>query len=228
MIRAVLFDAAGTLIETVEPVGETYSRYARRYGLAISAWRLGDAFQRVFEAAPPPVFPGLGAAARTTKERAWWRERVHETFRAADSAQRPRDFDALFADLWHHFSGAGAWRLRPGAHETLVRLREAGIQTGVVSNFDGRLPGILEGLGLLPLLDTVILPADAGAAKPDPRIFSAALERLRVRAGETVFVGDHAEQDLAGARSVGLQAVDATALATLADLPCLPRGGEPS
>ena len=60
------------------------------------------------------------------------------------------------------------------------------------------------------------------------RIFSAALERLRVRAGETVFVGDHAEQDLAGARRVGLQAVDATALATLADLPCLPRGGEPS
>ncbi|MEE2677487.1 MAG: HAD-IA family hydrolase [Myxococcota bacterium] len=226
MIRAVLFDAAGTLIETREPVGETYARYGARYGLTISAWRIGEAFRRVFEAAPPAVFPGLAAAARRERECAWWRERVRETFRAADSSQRATDFDALFAALWQHFAAPEAWRLRAGAQEALVQLRAEGTRTGVVSNFDHRLPELLGGLGILQHLEAVVLPADAGAAKPDPRIFSAALDRLHVAPGDALFVGDHAEQDLAGARNAGLHAMDVDALATLADLPCRLHGGQ--
>ncbi|HJO23259.1 MAG: HAD-IA family hydrolase [Myxococcota bacterium] len=224
MIRAVLFDAAGTLIETREPVGGVYARHARKHGVEISARRLGEAFARVFEAAPPLVFPGLGTEERGEQERGWWRARVHETFRAADSAQRPDDFEALFEGLWRHFSDPGEWKTRRDAAETLVRLRAQEIQTGVVSNFDGRLPGILGGLGLLSLLDTVVLPADAGAAKPDPRIFAMALERLAVRPEDSIFVGNDAQRDLAGARAAGLRAVDATALATLADLPLTTTG----
>jgi len=228
LIRAVLFDAAGTLIETREPVGKIYARHGRQHGIEISAWRLGDAFARVFEAASPAVFPGLSEAERTGCERAWWRDRVRETFCAADSAQRPGDFEALFAGLWHHFSHSDAWSVRPGAVETLTRLRDGGLRTGVVSNFDGRLSGILDGLGLLSLLDTVVLPADAGAAKPDRRIFVTALERLGVRPEESVFVGDDAQRDIAGARAAGLHAVNATALATLSDLSIYPPGNEPS
>ena len=57
MIRAVLFDAAGTLIELREPVGEIYAREASAQGLSISARRLDDAFRRIFSRADPMLFP---------------------------------------------------------------------------------------------------------------------------------------------------------------------------
>lgn len=216
----MLFDATDTLIELREPVGETYARVARAHGARIAPWRLGDAFARVWRRAPPLVFPGVAPEAAAPHERAWWREVVRQTFLAADSASRPDDLDACFAELFSHFAQARAWRARPGAEAALRGLRADGRATAVVSNFDRRLRGVLDGLGLGALLDTVVLPSDAGAAKPAPAIFALALERLGVAAAEALFVGDDARRDLAGARAAGLRAVT---LATLEDLPALLR-----
>jgi putative hydrolase of the HAD superfamily len=220
-LRAVLFDAAGTLIETVRPVGEVYSERAREHGVAISPARLDDAFRRILAQAPPLLFAGAPADRIPELEAGWWRRVVRSTFLAADGTARFRDFNLFFADLYAHYSGAGAWRARPGAQQALGRLRALGIATGVVSNFDGRLPGILAELGLAEPLGVVMLPREAGAAKPDPRIFALALGRLGVGAEAAVFVGDDLERDLAGARAAGLAAVDVSSLATLADLPAL-------
>jgi putative hydrolase of the HAD superfamily len=152
-------------------------------------------------------------------ERAWWRERVRRTFLAADATWRPRDFDALFQSLWDAFSDPASWTPAPGASRALVAFRDAGIATAVVSNFDARLPGILEGLCLAPLLDSIVLPMHVGVCKPQPAIFRAALEALHCTPSEAAYVGDHPEQDIAAARSLGIRAIDATGLATLADLP---------
>jgi FMN phosphatase YigB (HAD superfamily) len=73
-------------------------------------------------------------------------------------------------------------------------------------------------LGLAPLLEVVVLPADAGAAKPDPRIFACALARLRVSAAVSVYVGDDARDDVAGARNAGLHAIDVMSLSDLGDI----------
>ena len=96
----------------------------------------------------------------------------------------------------------------------------------MVSNFDRRLPAILEGLGIAAQLDAIVLPSDARAAKPDRRIFALALERLGVAASEALFVGDDAQDDLEGAHAAGLRAVDVTTLATLSDLR-IPGDAEP-
>jgi len=218
-LRAALFDATGTLIEVAEPVGDTYSRVAARHGAAISAWRLDDAFRRVLCSAPPRVFPGLPAGQIPQRERDWWRDVVRSTFLAADSAVRPRDFEACFDELWRHFAAAAAWRARPAAREALALLRHAGLRTAVVSNFDHRLPGILAGLGLSPLLDAVVLPCEAGAAKPDPAILLAALARLGCEPRSAVAVGDDPLRDLEPARRLGLAAIDVRELATLVELP---------
>jgi len=106
-VAAVLLDAAGTLIRTREPVGETYSRIAREHGVAIPAWRLDEAFARVLRSAPP-MPPGPDDA-----ERAWWRDVVRATFRAADQMQRFADFEACFAALYDHFARPDAWRAKP-------------------------------------------------------------------------------------------------------------------
>lgn len=226
MIRAVLFDAAGTLIELREPVGKTYARAAAEQGVSISARRMADAFRRVFAATEALVFPNATPEQLPALERDWWRRVVRSTFLAADSARRVPDFDACFDGLWRRYASPEAWQLRPGAAEVLDALRARGKQTAVVSNFDGRLPSLLTGLGLAKRLDAVVLPSDAGVAKPDRRIFEVALERLGVAAAAALFVGDDARCDLQGARNAGLEALDGTTLATLADLR-VPSTGDP-
>jgi putative hydrolase of the HAD superfamily len=215
----VLFDAAGTLIELVEPLGESYSRIGAEFGASVSAWRLEDAFARCFRRAPPMVFPGETPERVAELERAWWFELSRSTFLAADSAVRPRDFGACFDALWRHFAGPAAWRVRDGAGEALEALRAGGIRRAVVSNFDLRLHGLLAKLGLAALLDAVVLPADAGAAKPDPAPLRLALARVGCAPEDAVFVGDDPERDLAPARRLGMHAIDVRGSATLARLP---------
>ncbi len=216
---AVLFDAAGTLIAPVEPIGETYSRLAREHGVALSAARIDDAFRRVFAKAPANVHPGESRERAAQLERAWWRARVRETFLAADGTARFRDFDAYFAALWEHFARGAAWRALPGAHEGLAALKAAGRRLAIVSNFDQRLHPILRALGLHALFEQVVIPVDCGAAKPARAIFDACLARLALPPGACVYVGDHARLDVEAAHAAGLAAVDVNELATLAALP---------
>ncbi len=217
--RAVLFDAAGTLVAPAAPVGETYARLAREHGVALSAARIEDAFRRVFAQAPANVHPGETRERAAELERAWWRARVRETFLATDGTARFRDFDAYFAALWEHFARGAAWRARPGAEEALAALRAGGRRLAIVSNFDQRLPPILRELGLLAYFEHVVLPVDCGAAKPSRAIFDACLARLGLAASACAYVGDHARLDVEASQAAGLTPIDVASLATLADLP---------
>jgi putative hydrolase of the HAD superfamily len=218
-IRAVLFDAAGTLIETREPVGETYARVSQEHSAPISAWRLGEAFARAMSAAPPLAFPGAPLGEIAALEKQWWHDRVRATFLSADSAVRPEDFEHCFETLFAHFAQPEAWTLREGAEEALEVLQDHGHKLAVVSNFDRRLMPLLRGLGIAHRFDTVVLPSDVGAAKPDPTIFLHALAALGTAPSEAVFVGDDAVRDLEAGKAQGLYAIDVTTLATLASLP---------
>jgi putative hydrolase of the HAD superfamily len=187
--------------------------------VSLPGWRIEDALRRTLASAPPMVFPGAGPAQAATRERDWWRSVVRSTFLAADSSSRFPDFDAFFDDLYRVFSRAGSWRCRAGCREALEELSRLGIARAVVSNFDQRLPDLLDDLGLTPLLDATVLPFEVGAAKPDRRIFDFALARLGAAPGRSVFVGDSPDRDLAAARAAGIRAIDVASLATLAELP---------
>jgi putative hydrolase of the HAD superfamily len=217
--RAVLFDAAGTLLLFRESVGETYRRFALDFGVDLPATRIEEAFRRVFARADPMVFPGDPAERRRSLEREWWWRQVRSTFRAADSTARFTDFEACFDRLWNHYAGGAAWRLAPGTRDALEALGRRGVRTGIVSNFDHRLPNILQELGILHYFDCVTIPAEAGAAKPDRRIFDVALARLGEISGPALYVGDRAVEDLAGVSAAGLLPIPVGSLATLAELP---------
>lgn len=218
-VRAILFDAAGTLIELRESVGETYARMARDYGVEIAAWRIDDAFARILAGAPKRVIGGDSRVEIERGERGWWRDVVRSTFLAADSSARFTDFEGYFDALYVTYSAASSWRCRPGCEAMLTALRARGCALAIVSNFDQRLPHLLAELELAPFFDAVVLPPDAGAEKPDPRIFEFALRRLAIRAANAVFVGDSQHRDLDAARAVGMRAIDVGSLATLAELP---------
>lgn len=203
MIRALLFDAAGTLIEPAEPVAEVYSRHFAEAGWRVPPPAVRGAFGAVFSQAAAPDY---GAHADgDAAERAWWREVVFATMRTCgiDPRAEMQGADRCFERLFRHYAVPGAWRVFPEVAEVLEAAGRAGLVTGVVSNFDRRLHGILDGLGLA--FGFVLTSADARSRKPDPAIFREALSRLGMAASEVWHAGDSPEADVAGARGLGIE-----------------------
>ena len=93
------------------------------------------------------------------------------------------------------------------AARALHALRAGGLRLVVCSNWDCSLPEALAQAGLYHLVDAIITSAVVGAAKPDERIFEAALDAAGCSAGEAVHVGDSLDADVAGALTAGVAAV---------------------
>lgn len=134
--------------------------------------------------------------------------------------------------LYEEFGKGERWSLYPDVLPTLERLHGAGIQMGIVSNWDVRLPELCHHLGLTRYLEFVISSANLGRSKPQQSIFGIALERVGVSAPEAAHVGDHYYADVLGARSAGIHPVfldrgglvsnpDCMVIATLHELPGL-------
>ena len=205
MIRAVFFDAAGTLFEPREPIGRTYSRLARDFGLDAPEDAVAASFRRAFGAAPGLAFgPGFRPDELRRLEREWWRRRVGETF--APIGKFP-DFEAYFDALFSYFANPVHWIADLEAAPTLQRLKSDGLKLGVISNFDHRLYRILDGLDLTRYFDSITISSEAGYAKPRREIYDAALGRLGVTAREAMHVGDSEHLDFVPAAALGMAAV---------------------
>jgi len=86
----------------------------------------------------------------------------------------------------------------------LRALRARGLRTAVVSNCSRSTRPVVDRLGLEREVDAVVLSFEVGAAKPDPAIYLAALDRLAAQPAETVFVDDQATY-CDGAAALGMQ-----------------------
>src|SRR5215475_10568615 len=203
-IKTIFFDAAGTLIKPARRVGETYSLLARKYGVEVSPAEIAERFRLCFDSAPPLAFPGVSPARIEDLERAWWQELVRHIFAPWDGFQR---FDDYFAELFVYFAQPDAWAIYPEVVETLTVLEQRGLILSVISNFDSRLIGILEGLGAAHWFEHIFVSSRVGYAKPDREIFHTALERHGLQAGDALHVGDSEEKDFLGANQAGLTGV---------------------
>jgi putative hydrolase of the HAD superfamily len=202
--KAVFFDAAGTLIKTVRPVGQTYASVAENYGMKVSSSELSQRFRTCFEASPPLTFGPVSVESIEHLERDWWKQLVHCVFQPFGcAAQLDRAFDELFS----YFARPEAWTLYPDVLETLSALRERGLILDVISNFDSRLINILEGLGTGGWFEEVFVSSRVGHAKPAQQIFYTALARHKLAPSEAMHVGDSEENDFWGAANAGLMGV---------------------
>lgn len=202
--RAVFLDALGTLVELEPP----WTRLA---------CALGDT-------------DGAPVEAAMRKEMAYYREHAHEGVDDETLAElRERCAALLSRELGREVdveTMMSAIRFHPAAdaRPALARLRELGLTLVCVSNWDVSLSRVLEDAGLGDLLDGVVTSAGAGARKPAPAIFAAALELAGCDPGEALHVGDTPDEDVAGAEAAGIPALllDRTAkdgdIASLAEI----------
>ena len=86
----------------------------------------------------------------------------------------------------------------------LELLKKRGIILGVISNLRRSMDDLCKQLGLDPYMDFCVTSSDAGAEKPHPPIFLAALQKAHVDAVDAVHVGDQYQADVQGAKAVGI------------------------
>jgi putative hydrolase of the HAD superfamily len=198
-VDVVLLDAGGVLL--VPDPAQIVAAF-RRFG---GTEDVGLVIQAHFRA--------MGASTRTDGfDEARWRIYQRELATACGVAAEQCDeasqhwYEATrHVNVWTHPI--------PQAREGLVRLAE-NFRVGIVSNSDGSVENALAvgglcqaGAGAGVEVEFVIDSHLVGVAKPDPRIFELALERLGVGPEVCVYAGDLVGADVMGARAAGIHPV---------------------
>ena len=187
MIRCVLLDALGTLVELEPP----WQHLARELG----------------------VEPDQGVEGAFRAEMRYYRDHSDEGRDAGSLAElRRRCAAVLSAELGREvpverMMDSIRFRAFPDAPPALAALRRLGVRLVCVSNWDYSLPEVLQRVGIGEALDGVVTSASVGARKPDPRIFEAGLELAGCAAAEALHVGDTPAEDVAGAHAANIRAV---------------------
>jgi putative hydrolase of the HAD superfamily len=138
-------------------------------------------------------------------------KRPHWTFRRMYGALGLDE--ATTAGVLEHIAASHVERhvwcgLDPEAPRVLDELKRQGLIVAVISNTeDGRLIDSLDASGISDRFDLLIDSHVVGHRKPDPAIFRLALERLKLGAHETAYVGDSYAHDALAARAIGLRGI---------------------
>ncbi len=108
--------------------------------------------------------------------------------------------------------GETLWQPFPDTYATLDALRDAGYRLAIVSNARdaGNVHRLIDNHRLRPWFDPILISAEIGVRKPNPRIFQAALDQWGIGPNEAVMVGDMLGADVLGAKNAGLRSVWAT------------------
>lgn len=198
-VRAVLFDALGTLVALDPPAPALKRGLAHYAGIDIS---LAQAERAI--ATEIAYYRAHLDEGRDERSLADLRRRCAAALSAAlpeTAAGAPLELveEALLSSL--HF------RAFDDARAALVAARAAAGKVVVVSNWDVSLEHVLAQLGFAPLLDGIITSARVGARKPSSQIFIEALALAGVQPDHAVHVGDNVDEDVAGAVSAGIAPV---------------------
>ena len=109
---------------------------------------------------------------------------------------------AIQADCFRH--------MHPGILPMLSSLRERGIRIGLITNCFSEEAALIRESELFPYFDAPCLSWEEGTRKPDPAIYQACLGKLGIAPEHCLYVGDGGSMELETARSLGMEAVQAT------------------
>lgn len=136
------------------------------------------------------------------------RERLADAYGHLGIAPTP-GFDAL-VDAWAHMEVVIPPKPVEGIHEaleTLSRRFPMAIVSDAIVTPGAQLRQLLAKHDLLRFFDHCVFSDEAGASKPDPRVFHLAAEALGVAPEALLHVGDREANDVAGPKGVGAKAV---------------------
>ncbi len=191
-------DALGTLLEMLDPFEALVAELDAR-GVQVSREEVTDAL-----------------VEEMTHYRAWMQgahdaASLHELRLSSTQVlfdRIPERAQALgFDEVGAALLASVRFRPFPEVPETLAALKERGVRTVVVSNWDISLHEQLSDAGLDRLVDGALCSAEAGASKPDPQLLLKGLELIGASPEEAWHVGDDPVNDAGAALAAGVGAV---------------------
>jgi putative hydrolase of the HAD superfamily len=194
-IQAVLFDLDFTLAKPGPDLGpEGYQRLGRRFGLELDPALYKEARAKAVE--------GLHKHPDFRHDEEIWvafTERI--ILGMGGNADRAYECAVEMTRAWEQ---AHNFDLFDDVLPVLADLRERGLTLGLVSNTGRDVDEFLAHHSIR--IDAALSSRIHGKVKPHPTIFQAVLDRLEVSANQAAMVGDSPEDDLEGARGLGMRA----------------------
>jgi putative hydrolase of the HAD superfamily len=226
-VRAVLFDAVGTVLYPNPPPAVAYFEAGRRFGSRLPVREVTYRYEAAFRRQESiDLAAGEGRTNEAREERRW-REIVTDVFEDVPDAE------GLFRHLWAHFASPAHWGVFPDVAVTWGELEQRGLTLGLASNFDARLASVCRGFEPLARCQKVFVSSRLGVRKPHAAFFAAIETALGLEPREIMLVGDSLENDYQAALAAGWQAVhvcrdapreaSVTSICDLAHLPPLLR-----
>jgi putative hydrolase of the HAD superfamily len=194
--RAVLFDVDFTLFRPGPELGpEGYRRIGSRHGLTLDPGRYAEARLAAIEV--------LQHDRELVHDDEVWIAFTEQIVRGmGGDADGARSCATEMVREWERHEN---FTLYEDALPTLDELRRHGLLIGLVTNGQRDLEEFVEHHGLV--VDAMVGSRLHGRIKPHPSIFGAALEALGVTIQEAAMVGDSVEDDIEGARALGMRAI---------------------
>ncbi len=193
--KAVLFDLGGTLVKTLD-VPEIFRRILETYGFRVDADEIRKAHetnQKEMDAEAGQVKLGM----------AFWTKWNATILRKIGIENEADLLGQKISGVWWDHADL---QLFPDVLPTISHLEAEKVKTGIVTNaLRSECEQILQRLQVGSYFDLTVGNDDCQAAKPKAKIFLFALEKLRARASETLFVGDDLRRDYEGSKKAGLK-----------------------
>jgi beta-phosphoglucomutase len=193
---ALIFDVGGTLLGFYDWV--PFQEFLAHAGLSATDEDAHQFHRRLVSiiVAQRDAAQGLGADGAELND--WWRKNFARTW-----PDRPD----LVEEMLRWLVVGRFDRLFTDVLPTLEALQTLGMPMGILSNFGTQLRDVLRRFDLLRYFEFVVVSAEVGLAKPDPRIFQLAVDKSGHPASRLLYVGDHIGDDIQGAWGAGLAAV---------------------
>ncbi len=195
-LRAVLFDVDFTLCRPgPELSAESYARIAERHGVTLDVSR--------YEEAREAAALNLKRHPELLHDDTIWHRFTEEIFLGMGGPEEIASECAT--EIEQGWEVSENFELFEDALPVLDELRAAQLRIGLVSNGIRDLSEFVAHHRLD--VDAVVDSRTHGRVKPHPTIFQAALDRLGIGAADAVMVGDSLEEDIEGARALGMRAI---------------------
>ena len=202
----VLLDVGETLIGPSESFGTIYSDVFATLGIDLPGDRFERCIREVVAETEARIPTGVDRYSYYAGgEQEYWLRFSRSTLEKATGEPVTDELTRRALELLRAaFRNPAAWRVYPDVVPAMEALRDDGVRMGVVSNWDSRLPAILEMLGLGDYFEALGVSHLEGLEKPDPGLFLCVLRKMGARPEEALHVGDIPAVDYGGARAAGV------------------------